>query len=143
MSTETVHTVTTPKPEVPVGPKTSRFPLPSGVVTPIELRNFLVEQGYAAESLKPQQAYAWVKNPGKTNPFPVKFYEEDGTVHDTQPGGLLTRPGIPSMQEGVDWFMTRATAKPAAAEAHAEEGGQDEAAADEPAEDDEHFEEAE
>jgi hypothetical protein len=100
-------------------PKTARFKLPTGVVTPIELRNELVKLGLAQDSLKPQQMYAYVKSPGKTNPFPVKFYEEDGTVHDTQPGGILTRPGIPTMDEGVAWYKNRATATTATATATA------------------------
>jgi hypothetical protein len=106
---------TAPAAPVVIPPKTARFKLPAGVVTPIELRNELVKQGIAPETLKPQQMYAYVKSPGKTNPFPVKFYEENGTVHDTQPGGILTRPGIPTMAEGIDWYKLRATAPVATA----------------------------
>jgi hypothetical protein len=108
----------------PVAPKTARFKLPKGVVTPIELRNHLVEEGIAPETLKPQQMYAWVKSPGKTNPFPVKWYEEDGTVHDEQPGGVLTRPGLPNLEEAVEWYVAKSTqpkATPAAKKAAATE----------------------
>jgi hypothetical protein len=126
-------TVNVPKPETPIGPINTRFKLPAGAVTPIELRNYLVENGYAAQSLKPQQAYAWVKNPGKTNPFPVKFYEPDGTVHDTQPAGKLTRPGIPSMEVGVQWFVDRAktpvTAAPPVAASDESDGSTEDAPA--------------
>jgi hypothetical protein len=109
----TEPTAPAPAPVV-IAPKTARFKLPTGVVTPIELRNALVTTGVAPETLKPQQMYAYVKAPGKQDPFPVKFYEENGTVHDTQPGGILTRPGIPTMDLGVEWYKRRAT-KPAVA----------------------------
>ena len=105
-------TVSIPPPAEPltVAPKTARFALPQGVVTPIVLRNFLVEKGYATEALKPQQMYGFVKAPGKgENAFPVKFYDEDGNVYDKPSDKVLTRPGVPSLDEGVKWWMARGT----------------------------------
>jgi hypothetical protein len=100
----------------PATPPTARFPLPTGVVTPIELRNELVKQGIAAATLKPQQMYAYVKAPGKNDPFPVKWYDAEGTAYDKQPAGdnaPLTRPGVPTIDLGIEWYQRRAT-RPAA-----------------------------
>src|ERR1700760_1601269 len=97
----------------PAAIPTARFPLPAGVVTPIQLRNELVKQGKAPATLKPQQTYAWVKSPGKNDPFPVKWYDAEGNVYDKQPAGdnaPLTRPGIPTLQEGIDWYERKASA---------------------------------
>jgi len=107
-----VGVVTTPPPAVPLeaAPKTARFDLPKGVVSPIDLHNYLVKNKYAAESLKPQQMYGFVKAPGKgDNALPVKWYDEEGNVYDKQSAEVLTRPGITSLQGGVDWWMARAT----------------------------------
>ena len=99
---------------------TARFPLPAPAVPPITLRNELVKQGLAPATLKPQQAYAWVKSPGKNDPFPVKWYDAAGNVYDTQPAGdtaPLTRPGVTSLEDGIAWYQRKATAKPAPAPA--------------------------
>ena len=124
MSEKTAEKTADPQvPATPITPKTARFALPDGVVTPIQLRNHLVKERIAAETLKPQQMYAYVKAPGKTDPFPVKWYDEDGNVYDKAQADVLTRPGVASMQEGVDWYIRRNTAKaaaPAAAEAAAD-----------------------
>jgi hypothetical protein len=101
------------QPLAPITPKTARFPLPTGVVTPIELRNHLVKENIAAATLKPQQMYAYVKAPGKTDPFPVKWYDEAGNVYDKAQADVLTRPGIDGMQNGVDWYIRRNTPKTA------------------------------
>jgi hypothetical protein len=104
---------TAPAP-APAAVPTARFPLPTGVVTPIELRNHLVKENIAPATMKPQQMYAWVKSPGKTDPFPVKWYDVDGKVYDKQPTDRLTRPGIASMEIGVEWYKRRLTATPTA-----------------------------
>jgi hypothetical protein len=106
---------TTEKPATPIAPKTARFSLPTGVATPIELRNYLVKEGIAHETLKPQQMYAYVKSPGKSDPFPVKFYDEEGNVYDKASTEVLTRPGIPGdgeksgLEVGAEWYVRRNT----------------------------------
>jgi len=120
--TETAEAQTPAQPVQAATVPTARFPLPTGVATPIQLRNELVRLGIAPAALKPQQTYAWVKAPGKNDPFPVKWYDAEGNVYDKQPAGdnaPLTRPGIPTMQEGIDWYQRRAT-RPAATPATAE-----------------------
>jgi hypothetical protein len=102
----------------PAAVPTARFKLPTDVITPIELRNRLVKDGLMAETTKPQQMYAWVKSPGKTDPFPVKFYDAAGNVYDKQPAGddaPLTRPGVESYEVGKEWWERKRTAAPAAA----------------------------
>jgi hypothetical protein len=98
----------------PVKPKSARFPLPKGVVTPIQLRNHLVAEEIAPDTLKPQQMYAYVKSPGKgEGRFPVKWYDEDGNVYETQPTAEeydgITRPGLPDLEEAVQWYVDRST----------------------------------
>jgi hypothetical protein len=115
---EATATTAQPPAQAPAAIPTARFALPQGVVTPIELRNHLVAQSIAPATMKPQQMYAWVKSPGKTDPFPVKYYDKDGNVFDAPQTDRLTRPGIPSMDEGVEWYKRRAAA-PAQAQATA------------------------
>jgi hypothetical protein len=104
---ETVDESTT----VATGVGGSKFNLPAGKVTPIQLKNELVKRGHAPADIKPQQFYTFVKNPGKQDPFPVKHYDEDGIEYDTaqvNPGETRawTRPGL-DMEAGVEWFLRR------------------------------------
>jgi hypothetical protein len=90
----------------------TRFPLPDGKVTPIQLKNELVKRGLAPKDIKPQQFYTFVKNPGKTDPFPVKHYDEDGIEYDEPQINdgetrAWTRPGL-DLEEGVAWYQRRA-----------------------------------
>lgn len=136
----------------------TRFPLPDGKVTPIQLKNKLVQLGLAPKAIKPQVFYTFVNNPGKTDPFPVKHYAEDGTEH-VQKGGpdgnVNTRPGL-DLDEGVEWYkrrQARIAEKAAGTQTNADgnttptpAGGNVEAAkaqAEEPQGDDENFTEAE
>jgi hypothetical protein len=88
-----------------------RFNLPAGKVTPIQLKNELVKRGLAPKDIKPQQFYTFVKNPGKTDPFPVMHYDEDGIEYD-QPQinegetRAWTRPGL-NLEDGVAWWERR------------------------------------
>jgi hypothetical protein len=89
----------------------TRFPLPEGVVTPIQLKNHLVQKGHAPKDTKPQVFYTFVNSssPKQADPFPVKHYEEDGTAHDVKggpDGNKVTRPGL-KLEEGVEWFLRR------------------------------------
>jgi hypothetical protein len=90
-----------------------RFALPEGKITPIQLKNELVKRGLAPKDIKPQQFYTYVKNPGKTDPFPVKHYDEDGIEYDTPQINdgetrAWTRPGL-DLEEGVAWWERRKT----------------------------------
>jgi hypothetical protein len=89
----------------------TRFGLPDGKVTPIQLKNELVKRGHAPKDIKPQQFYTFVKNPGKTDPFPVKHYDEDGIEYDEPQVNdgetrAWTRPGL-DLEEGVAWYLRR------------------------------------
>jgi hypothetical protein len=113
--TDPTATPAQPTPPAPAAVPTARFALPAGVVPPITLRNELVKQGLAPATLKPQQMYAWVKAPGKdaATAFPVKWYDVAGNVYDKQPAGAdapLTRPGLTSLEAGIEWYKRRATA---------------------------------
>jgi len=88
-----------------------RFSLPAGKVTPIQLKNELVKRGLAPKDIKPQQFYTFVKNPGKTDPFPVKHYDEDGIEYDDPQINegetrAWTRPGL-DLEAGVEWWQRR------------------------------------
>jgi hypothetical protein len=90
-----------------------RFPLPAGKVTPIQLKNELVRRGLAPKDIKPQQFYTFVKNPGKTDPFPVMHYDEDGIEYDKPQINdgetrAWTRPGL-DLEAGVQWWERRKT----------------------------------
>jgi len=130
----------------------TRFPLPEGKVTPIQLKNKLVQLGKTPKITQPQMFYTFVNNPGKADPFPVKHYAEDGTEY-AQKGGpdgtVNTRPGL-DMDEGVAWWDRRktriaekATAATTPAEAAAPSAEVTEAQAAEPDAEDEGFTEAE
>ena len=130
----------------------TRFPLPEGKVTPIQLKNKLIQLGKTAKSTQPQMFYTFVNNPGKTDPFPVKHYAEDGTEY-AQKGGpdgnVATRPGL-DLDEGVAWWDRRkariadkATAAAANTEASEPPAAVAEAQAAEPEGEDGDFTEAE
>jgi hypothetical protein len=89
----------------------TRFPLPADVVTPIQLKSALVQQGHAPKDIKPQVFYTFVNaaSSKQADPFPVKHYEEDGTAHDVKggpDGTKVTRPGL-NLEEGIKWFLRR------------------------------------
>jgi hypothetical protein len=99
----------TPQPQAAQASGTSRFPLPAGKVTPIGLKNALVQQGKAPADIKPQMFYTFVKNPGKNDPFPVKHYDAAGKEYDTpmvQGTVTITRPGL-DLEAGVAWWDRR------------------------------------
>lgn len=79
---------------------------PAGVVTPVAFRHHLVRQQLAPESLSTQKVYGWLDAKG----FPVRFYAENGTVHDTKTAGA--KPGI-TISEGVAWYNAKFAAKAA------------------------------
>jgi hypothetical protein len=88
-----------------------RHDVPDGIVTPIALKNHLVKEGLAPKDTKPQQFYAFVKSPGKNDPFPVKHYDAEGNEYgeaQTHPetGETTTRPGL-LLDEGVAWWKRR------------------------------------
>lgn len=87
--------------------KATRPKVPEGYVTPIQFRNALVEQDKAPADLRPQVIYTYVKNPGKGDPFPVK-YTDGETVKDEQWEG--TRPCL-VLQEALDWWDRKAARK--------------------------------
>ena len=128
----------------------TRFPLPEGKVTPIQLKNKLIQLGKTPKATQPQMFYTFVNNPGKADPFPVKHYAEDGTEY-AQKGGsdgnVSTRPGL-DMDEGVAWWDRRKTriaekATATTTEAAAPPAEVAQAQADEPGAEDGDFTEAE
>lgn len=108
--------------------------LPEGVHSPIQALNHLKQhkhaeghpqagQPMAAADFKSQQMYGYVKNPGKTDPFPVKHYDAEGNVFDApqvnEHGITTTRPGV-KLDEVVTWWAGKADRDKARAEARAE-----------------------
>jgi hypothetical protein len=93
---------------------TTKAPLPEGIVSPIQARNHLVTKGLAPATLKPQQMYGFVKSPGKANPFPVKHYDADGSVHDepqiSEHGVTTSRPGV-ELAKIETWWAAHEQAK--------------------------------
>jgi hypothetical protein len=89
--------------------ESSRLSVPDGYTTPIGFKNALVEQGKVPADYRPQLVYAYVKNPGKKNPFPVKW--TNGTeVFDTKdeaqaetPAGKEARPVV-NLDEALAWW---------------------------------------
>jgi hypothetical protein len=109
--------------------------LPEGIVSPISALNTLKQRGLAAQDFKPQQMYGFVKNPGKTDAFPVKHYDAQGNEFDqpqiNEHGITTTRPGV-KVDEIVAWWGRkgeRDIAKAAARKAKADEKAAKEAAA--------------
>jgi hypothetical protein len=94
--------------------------LPEGIVSPISALNTLKQRGLASQDFKPQQMYGFVKNPGKTDAFPVKHYDATGTVYDTpqinEHGITTTRPGV-TVDEVVAWWGRKGERDAAKAEA--------------------------
>jgi hypothetical protein len=87
----------------------TRFSLPEGKVTPIQLKNKLIQLGKTPKATQPQMFYTFVNNPGKADPFPVKHYAEDGTEYPQKggpDGNVNTRPGL-DLDEGVAWWDRR------------------------------------
>jgi hypothetical protein len=108
--TETQETETAAAPAANATGNT-RFPLPDGIVTPIQVKNHLVQKGHAPKDTKPQVFYTFVNSssPKQADPFPVKHYEEDGTAHDVKggpDGNKVTRPGL-VLEDAVAWFLRR------------------------------------
>jgi hypothetical protein len=93
---------------VPTGP--AKPQLPEGVISPISALNELKRLGKAPQDYKSQQMYGFVKNPGKVNPFPVRHYHADGSVHNepqiSEHGVTMTRPGV-KVSEVVEWWDKR------------------------------------
>jgi hypothetical protein len=101
------QTETTEEKAQPTTPGVQRPPLPEGIVSPITALNHLKQKGHAPQDFKPQQMYGFVKNPGKTDPFPVKHYDAEGNEHAApkvdEHGITRTRPGV-KISEVVDWW---------------------------------------
>lgn len=80
-----------------------------GYTTPIGFKNALVESERVAADYRPQLVYAYVKNPGKKNPFPVKW--TNGTeVFDTREAaqentvaGKEARPVV-HLEDALAWW---------------------------------------
>lgn len=90
-----------------------RVSVPDGYLTPIQFKNELVKRGLVPEDFRPQMAYAWVKSPGKVNPFPVKWtdgeniYEAKAEADQGAPEGKEGRPVV-ELEAGLAWFEERA-----------------------------------
>lgn len=107
--------------------KTSkRVSIPEGYVTPIQFRNALEDSGRVDSSFKPQMVYAYVNNPGKANPFPVKWtdgeniYETREEADAAAPEGKDARPCLKE-EEGFEWWDAKEARKTQRAEKKAAE----------------------
>lgn len=91
--------------EAPV--KATKHKLPQGIATPIEALNVLKQKKLVPQDFAPQRMYGFVKNPGKTEPFPVKHYDAEGNVFDEAQldasGHPTTRPGVIT-EEVIVWW---------------------------------------
>jgi BRCT domain type II-containing protein len=93
-----------------------------GYTTPIGFKNELVKTERVPEDYRPQLVYAYVKNPGKKNPFPVKWTngtEVFDTREDAQANtveGKEARPVV-HLEDALTWWdekeQRRAEAKTA------------------------------
>lgn len=117
-----------PVAEAPKAP--TRHKVPEGIATPIEALHAMKQRNLVPQDFPPQRMYGFVKNPGKTDPFPVKHYDAAGVAHDdvviNEHGVTLTRPGV-VLDEVIAWWNgkgardeAKAKAKAAAALAKAE-----------------------
>jgi hypothetical protein len=84
-----------------------RIQLPDSIISPIQALNYLKRKGLAAKDLAPQRMYGYVKNPGKTDPFPVLHYDAEGTSYKEpqvdEGGHTYTRPGV-RLKLVVQWW---------------------------------------
>jgi hypothetical protein len=106
----------------------NKFPLPAGIIAPIGLKNELIRRGLAPPDTRSQVFYAYVKNPGLADPFPVRFFDEDGSEYDRHQfrdgqSEPFTRPGL-YLDEGIAWWQRRQDRIAAAREAAEQEADQ-------------------
>jgi hypothetical protein len=110
--------------ETPTEPaKPTKHKVPDGWATPIEALHALKQQGLVSQDFPPQRMYGFVKNPGKTDPFPVKHFDAEGVQYDTPqlgPDGInpRTRPGVKT-DEVIAWWKGKGDRDKAKAEAKA------------------------
>lgn len=110
------------------GPKPiTKHKVPEGIATPIEALNAMKQKQLVPADFPPQRMYGFVKSPGKTDPFPVKHYDADGTEYDTPQldatGHTTTRPGV-VIDEVIAWWGRKGQRDQAKAEEKAKKAAE-------------------
>jgi hypothetical protein len=116
----------------PAEKKSKRPPVPAGYNTPINFAHALTARLQAegklaeGEDFRPQVVYSYIKNPGKTNSFPVHFMDPAGVEYEGDGEGvrpLLKVDDEGNFAEAMAWWDDKeerklaSKAKKAAAEA--------------------------
>jgi hypothetical protein len=122
-NTDVEETETTESTEAPAEESTSkskRVGVPEGWITPIGFRNALEDSGRVGSDFKPQMVYAYVNNPGKANPFPVKWTDGSDIYETREEAGENGRPVLQE-SEGFSWWDEKEARKTQRAEKKATE----------------------
>jgi len=101
-------------------PKSKRVGIPEGYVSPIGFKNALVETERVDADYRPQLVYAYVKSPGKTNPFPVKWTDGTNVFDNQADAGDESRPVV-VLDEALAWWDEKQTRQAEKATKKAEE----------------------
>jgi hypothetical protein len=105
---------------VPAEKKSKRAPVPAGYDTPINFAHALTArlqgEGKLAEGedFRPQVVYSYIKNPGKTNSFPVHYVDPAGVEYEGAGEGvrpLLKVDDEGNFTEAMEWWDAKETRK--------------------------------
>jgi hypothetical protein len=100
--------------------KSKRPSIPEGYVSPIGFKNELVKTERVPADYRPQLVYAYVKNPGKANPFPVKWTDGVNVFESHEDAGEESRPVV-VLDEALAWWDEKSARQEEKQAAKAEE----------------------